>query len=108
GDVAAAVGVMERDAGPREHFGAGEQVIEMAVAAERDYVWMLDDQQMVGDLAALALIGEICLYRQRFGVWHHAEMAELTAAFAMGGWQTTKSDGLPHGFRHLWRDRIRC
>ena len=77
GDVAAAVGVVERDTGARQDFGARQQVVEMAVAAERDDVRMLDDHEVIGNLAALALFREVLLNRQGFGVRYQAEIEKF-------------------------------
>ena len=49
GDVAAAVGGVELDAGARQDFVAGQQIFHVAVAAQRDDVRVFDDQQLVGN-----------------------------------------------------------
>ena len=55
GDVAAAVGGMEGDAGAGQDLFAGQQVLHVTVAAHGDGVRMLQQQQLVGDGARLAL-----------------------------------------------------
>ena len=40
----------------------------MPVAAERDDVRMLDEQKLIRNLAALALLDELALQLERFGV----------------------------------------
>ncbi len=49
----------------------------MAVAAHGDDVRMFDDQQLIGNLAALAALDELLLQRERLGVAHAAEIAQL-------------------------------
>jgi len=78
GDVAAAVG------GKKAIPGAGgrpgrQQVVEVAVAAEGDDVRMLDDEQLIGDEAELALFDEIALHGERAGVLDASEIVQLAA-----------------------------
>src|SRR5258708_4369635 len=54
GYVAAAVGVLEIDPGPRERFRRGQQIFVAAVAAPRDHVRMLYDHDLIGNLGAPA------------------------------------------------------
>jgi len=68
---------MKRNAGAREHFGACEQIIEVAVAAKRNDVRMLDDQQLVGNFAALALLGKLLLEGQSFGVTDPSKVPQV-------------------------------
>ena len=58
GHVAAAVRGIECDARALQDFVAREQVFHVAVAAERDDVRMLEEQQLIGDAAPLALRDE--------------------------------------------------
>jgi hypothetical protein len=55
GDVAAAVGGMEGDTGAGQGCFAGQQVLHTTVAAERDGMGMLQQDELVGDGAGLAL-----------------------------------------------------
>ena len=68
---------MKLDARARSSSGARQQVLHAAVAAQRDHVRMLDQQQLVGDLAPLALLRQLALQRERVGVGHAAECREL-------------------------------
>jgi len=54
-DVAAAVGGMKSDAGAAQDFFAGQQVFPVAVAAHRDRVGVLQQDELVGNRAGLAL-----------------------------------------------------
>ena len=60
GDVAAAVGVMKLDAGALAAFPrCASRFSIVAVAAQGDDVRMLDDQQLIGNLAALAPLDQL-------------------------------------------------
>ncbi len=72
GDVAAAVGGMKLDTGAAQRVFAGQQIFGVAVAALRDHVRMLDEQKLIGNQPALALLDQILLNGQRFGVAHAA------------------------------------
>ena len=52
---------MKLDARARQNFLARQQILHVPVAAHRDHVRMLDEQQLVGDLAPLALLDELLL-----------------------------------------------
>ena len=65
-DVAAAVGGMEGDAGAGQYVFAGQQVFQMAVAAERDGVGVLQQDELIGDRAGLALGYQPLLPFERF------------------------------------------
>ena len=60
-DVAAAIGGVEGDAGARQNVVAGQQIFHVAVAAQRDDVRMLEQQELVGDQPLLALGRELLL-----------------------------------------------
>jgi hypothetical protein len=55
GDVAAAVGGVEGDAGAGQEFFAGQKVFHVTVAAHGDGVGVLQQDELVGDGAGLAL-----------------------------------------------------
>ena len=61
------------------NFGRGQQIFVVAVAAHGDDVRMLDDQQLIGNLAALAALDQILLQGERVGVAHAAEMLHVQA-----------------------------
>src|SRR5579884_3852915 len=74
GDVAAAIGVMELDAGALENLGRREEICKMAVPAQRDDMGVLDDEERVGDFAALARVDELFLDGEGFGVGDIAQV----------------------------------
>ena len=49
----------------------------MAIAAHGDYMRMFDDQQLIGNFPALAAFDELLLQRERVGVAHAAQIAQL-------------------------------
>ena len=55
GDVAAAVGEMESDAGAGQDLLAGQEVLHVTVASHGDGVGVLQQEELVGDGAGLAL-----------------------------------------------------
>ncbi len=57
--------------------GCGQQIFVVPVAAHGDDVRMFDDQQLIGNLAALAALDEMLLQRERLGVAHAAEIAQF-------------------------------
>ena len=77
GHVPTAVRAMKLDTSSFEQLRLREQVFVMAVAAHGDDVRMLDHQQLVGDLAALALLDQVLLLCERFGVAHAVQIAQL-------------------------------
>ena len=79
GDVAAAVRMMERHAGARQLILARDEVFHVPVAAERDGVRMFHEQQLVRDLAALALLNQPALQFEGYGVIHAPQIAPETA-----------------------------
>jgi hypothetical protein len=78
GDVAAAVGTMELDARAFEKFGRREHVLIVAVASHGDHVGMFNDEKLIADFAALALVDERTLQLERCGVIQAAEIAHDT------------------------------
>ena len=65
GDIAAAVRGMKLDAGPPQNVIAGQQVFQVAVAAERDHVRMLDKEKQVGQIFPVLGLDEALLQSQR-------------------------------------------
>jgi hypothetical protein len=61
GDVAAAVRGMEGDAGAGQDFLAGQEIFHVTVAAHGDGVGMLQQDDLVGDGAGLALLHQALL-----------------------------------------------
>ncbi len=68
GDIAAAVGSDEFDAGAREEFRGGEKIFIVSVAAHGDDVRMFDEQKLIRDFATLALGDQVLLESEGFGV----------------------------------------
>ena len=56
---------MKLDPGAAQCVGARQQVFGVAVAAHGDDVRMLDEQQLIGNLAALASFDEVCCCKRR-------------------------------------------
>ena len=77
GDVATAVGGMEGDAGAAQDLFAGQEVLHVAVAPQRDGVRVLQQEELVGDGAGLALGHEPLLQGERARVLHAARFAPL-------------------------------
>ena len=65
GDVAAAIGGIELDAGAAQRVFARQQVFGVAVAALRDDVRMLDEQELIGNQSQLALLHQVLLDGER-------------------------------------------
>ena len=72
GDVATAVGFVEGDIHLREQVIAGAEIFFFSVAAQRDYVRVLAEEQDVGNGAGLAGFDELLLERACWGVGQHA------------------------------------
>jgi len=77
GDVAAAVGGMEGDAGAGQHIFAGQQVFHVAVAPHRNRMRVLQQEELVGDGAGLALGHQPLLPIERGAVLHAARFAQF-------------------------------
>ena len=72
GDVAAAVGGMESDTGAGQDLFAGQQVFHVTVAPHRDGVGVLQQEELVGDGAGLALGHQPLLPIERSAILHAA------------------------------------
>ncbi len=72
GDVAAAVRAMKRDPGAFEQLRSRQHVLILPGAAHGDDVRMVNDEQLVGDLAELAAGDEILLRGESVGVGYAA------------------------------------
>jgi hypothetical protein len=77
GDVAAAVGGVEGDAGAGEDVIASQQIFQVAVAAHGDGVGMLQQDELVGDGAGLTQGDELLLPIEGGGVFHAARFPPL-------------------------------
>jgi hypothetical protein len=77
GDVAAAVRGIKGDAGARQDFFAGQKIFQMTVAAERDGVGVLQQDDLVGDCAGLALRHQPLLPFKRLAVLHAARFPQF-------------------------------
>ena len=77
GDVAAAVGGMEGDAGAGQDLFAGQEVLHVAVAAKRDGMGMLQQDELVGYGARLALRHQPLLPLEGGAVLHAARFLPL-------------------------------
>ena len=77
GDVAAAVGGMEGDAGAGQDFFASQEVFHVTVAAERDGVGVLQQDELVGDGVGLALRHQPLLPFKGGAVLHRARFLPL-------------------------------
>jgi hypothetical protein len=77
GDIAAAVGAMKLDARAFKQLRLSQQMFIVAVAAHGHDVGMFHDEQLVGNLTALAALDELLLQREGVGVAHAAEIAQL-------------------------------
>ena len=65
------------DAGARQDVLAGQQVLQVAVTAERDHVRMLEQQQMVRHAPRLRCATSSLLQVERAAVVHAAEIAHV-------------------------------
>ncbi len=79
-DIASAIGFVEPDSRAREHFRAGQQIGFLAVAPHGDHVRMLDNEKLIGDLAALALFHQVLLHDESFVPFQASQLAQLAAA----------------------------
>jgi hypothetical protein len=70
GDVAAAVGGMKGYAGAGQDFLAGQEVLDVTVTAQGDSVWVLQQDELVGDGAGLAPRHQPLLPFKRGAVLH--------------------------------------
>jgi hypothetical protein len=77
GDVAATICGMEGDAGAGHDIVAGQQVFHVTVAAHRDRVGVLQQDELVGDGAHLALRHQPLLPLERGAVLHPARFLPL-------------------------------
>ena len=80
GDVAAAIGGIELDSGAAQRVFARQQIFGVAVAALRDHVRMLDEQELIGNQPALALFDQILLDGERVAIAHAPQVANFEAA----------------------------
>lgn len=78
--VAAAVGLFERNAGPRQHFFGSKQIFAMRVAAHGDYVRVFGEEESVADQARFATSDELLLNGQSRRPTNASEVADLYAA----------------------------
>ena len=69
----------------------------VAVAAQRDHVRVLQQQQLVGDQPLLALGHELLLQLERLAVVHAPEFAQLQQ-LRIDGQTVDGVEGLAHGF----------
>jgi len=78
GDVAAASGLVDLDAARSERLVGRKNVRAAAVAAnaERQHVWMFEEEQRIADPAGPTLFNERPLQRERLGVRHATEPAD--------------------------------
>ena len=76
GDVAAAIGGVKGDPGAVENVLAGQQVLHVPVAPERDDVRVLEQQQMVRRFSEFARRDELPLRFQRLAVSDAPELAQ--------------------------------
>ena len=79
GDVAAAIGRVEGDAGARQNVVAGQQVFQMPVAPQRDDMRVLQQEELIRDQPLLAIAREPLLEFQRAGVIDSPELAQAAA-----------------------------
>jgi hypothetical protein len=77
GDVAAAVGGMEGDAGAGQDLFAGQEILNVTVAPHGDGVGVFQQEELVGDGASLALGHQPLLPIERGAVLHAAGFAPL-------------------------------
>ena len=85
GHVAAAIGVVEFDARAGQKLGVGQNIFLVRVAAHGDDGRMFDDQELIGNLAALAALHQRALQLEGLGVAHAAQIAQLET-LAAGRW----------------------
>src|SRR5579871_745877 len=83
GDVAAPIGGMKGNAGAAQDFFARQQIFGVPVAAERDDVRVLDDQELVGNELPLALLHQVLLYAEGFSIPHPPEITNFPGAHHM-------------------------
>ena len=68
--VPAAIGFMQRDAGALQYLGRSQHIFDMRIAAERYYMRMLDEEQLIANEAGLAVRDETVLQFHRLVVVH--------------------------------------
>jgi hypothetical protein len=71
------VGAIHLDPGTEQHFGTSEEVFVVAVAANRDDMRVLYDQELIGDLAGFTARHKLLLDPECLGPTQKSEIAEL-------------------------------
>jgi hypothetical protein len=57
---------------------SSQQVPQVSIAAQRDYMRVLDEQKLIADLSALPLFDELALDLEPFGITDSPKMAHFT------------------------------
>jgi hypothetical protein len=78
-DVSAPVRLVERDASPLQNISGGKHVFHMRVPAKRDDMRMLDKQELVRNLAPLALFHQPALQPERLGIAEAPKIPDLAS-----------------------------
>ena len=77
GDIAAAVRGMEGDAGAGQQFFAGQNVLQVAIAAHRDGVGMFQQDELIGDGAHFPLLHQPLLPCEGSTILHRSGFLPL-------------------------------